>query len=334
MSKGNVYNKFFNQEIYDATLKENKDLLGDFLLELRQRKKSINTIRQYENDIKIIFIYIYKNLENKYILDLNKKDFRRYSLYLTSECGVSSARHNRLMSSVRSMLDFAEGEDEYEYENNVSKKVKGLVKESTREIFFLSNEQVMKLKEELLKREEYQKATLLMLAYDSAARRGELSMVEKYSFYDKSKSNTNKVIGKRRKIFSLIYFSETKKCAELWLKQRGEDNIKSLWVIGKENGKKPATSNSLYHWFIYMRNLLSEIENKTIDFNPHSIRHSCLQNLSDGTHYVCQELGISGGFPVEKLRLLANHDDVSTTSSYLKNTRLDELEEMFNIKII
>lgn len=334
MSQGNVYNKFFDIEIYNKVLKNNKDLLEDFLLELRQRKKSLSTIKQYENDLKIAFIYIYKNLENKYILDLNKRDFRRYSLYLTSECGVSSARHNRLMSSIRSMLDFAENEDEYEYENNVSKKVKGLVKESIREIFFLSNEQIIKLKEELLRRNDYQKATLLMLAYDSAARRGELSMVEKNSFYDESKNNTNKVIGKRRKVFSLIYFSGTKECAKLWLQQRGDDDIKSLWIIQKGNLKKQANSNNLYHWFVYIRNLLSEIEGKDMDFNPHSIRHSCLQNLSDGTHYVCKELGISGGFPVEKLRLLANHDDVSTTSSYLKNTTLDELEEMFNIKII
>jgi integrase len=159
--------------------------------------------------------WIYSNLENKNILILNKKDFRGYSLYLSEKCGVSSARHNRLLCALRSLLTFAENEDEYEYENNVAKKVKGLGNEPVREIFFLTDEQIMKLKNELIQRKEYQKATLLMLAYDSAGRKHELAQCNKLSFLDASKSNTNKVIGKRRKSFCLVYFSGTKECAKL-----------------------------------------------------------------------------------------------------------------------
>jgi len=333
MPKRSVYNNFFDKEIYDKVNKENKDLLDDFLLELKQNKKSENTISQYQHDTKIAFIYIYKRLENRSVLELSKRDFRGYSLYLSEECGVSSARHNRLLSSLRSMLTFAENEDEYEYGNNVAKKVKGLSKEPVRDIFFLTNDQIMKLKDELIKREKYQFATLLALAYDSAGRRNELAQVNKTGFYNESLNNTNKVIGKRRKIFSLVYFRLTKECVKLWLEQRGEDDIESLWILQNGKTKKEADGELLYDWFMYMRDLLEELEGRDFDFNPHSIRHSALQNMSDGTHYICKDLGMETGFPVEKLRLIANHSDITTTQGYLKDTSIDELASMFGIVI-
>lgn len=332
MGKKNVYNNFFDKEIYELTNPENKILLDDYLLELKQQKKSEGTINQYRADIRGALCWVYTHLNNRSLLELNKKDFRMYSLWLTEECKVSSARHNRLFSAIRSLLTFAENEDDYDYDTNISKKVKGLSKENVREIFFLTDEQVMKLKNELIARKEFQKATLIMLAYDSAGRKAELAQVKKESFYDVSKSNTNKVIGKRRKVFSLIYFSGTKECAKLWLEQRGEDSIEEMWVIGSGNNKRPADSGNIYEWFMYMRKLLAEIEGKEFDFGPHSLRHSCLQNLSDGSHYILKELGVSG-FPVEKLKLLANHESISTTQGYLKDTSLDELQKMFNIEL-
>lgn len=333
MTRENVYNNFFDKEIYDKVNPDNKSLLDDYMLELKQNKKSNLTIYQYKNDIRIAFIFIYKKLENRNVLELSKKDFRGYSLYLSEECGVSSARHNRLLSALRSLLTFAENEDEYEYENNVAKKVKGLGSEPVREIFFLTDEQIMKLKNELIKRKDYQKATLLMLAYDSAGRKHELAQCNKFSFLDVSKNNTNKVIGKRRKSFCLVYFSGTKECAKLWLEQRGEDNIDSMWVVGNGENKKSADDDNIYNWFMSMRDLLSEIEGKEMNFNVHSLRHSCLQNLSENSHYVCKELGMTNGFPIEKLKLIANHENIDTTQHYLKDTSVDELAQMFNIKI-
>ena len=332
MTRENIYNKFYDKETYEKVNQGNKDLLVDYLLELRQMKKSQGTIYQYERDIAIAFIYIYKNLGNKSILELNKKDFRNYSLYLQS-LGLSTNRHNRLLCSVRSLLTYVESEDDYDYESNIAKRVHGLPKELSREIFFLTDEQIMKLKNALIEKGEFQKATLLMLCYDSAGRKAEIAQVKKESFYDETKSNTNKVIGKRRKSFNLIYFSGTKECAKLWLEQRGEDDIDSLFIIGSGDKKRPADKENIYDWIESIKDLLTSIEGKETNFNPHSLRHSCLQNLSDGTHYICRELKMEGGFPIEKLKLIANHSDVSTTAGYLKDKSVDELAEMFSIKI-
>ena len=172
-----------------------------------------------------------------------------------SDKGVSNARVNRLMSFVRSMLNFAEDDDDYDYDNNVALKVHGLPKETVREIYFLEDSDIQLLRKELKKRKEYQKMVLLDLMYDSAGRRNEVAQVKKEGLLEKS--NTNVVVGKRGKKFPLIYFSHTKESLKLWLDQRGEDDIESLWVIMKANGeKRPANYDNLYEWTVWMANLL------------------------------------------------------------------------------
>jgi len=333
MSRTNIYNNFFDAESYKKVNPENIELIEDYLLELKQNKKSEGTRSQYRNDLRIALLYIYKCLDNRNILELTKRDFRNYSLYLTGTCGVSSARHNRLLSCLRSFLTYCENDDDLDYDNNVARKVRGLEKEPVREIFFLTDEQILKLRDELIRRGDFQKATLLMLAYDSAGRKAELAGVKKESFYDETKNNTNKVIGKRRKVFNLVYFSGTKECAKLWLEQRGQDDVDGLWVVGNGENRHVADKENIYEWFVSMRDILAEMEGKDMDFNPHSIRHSSLENLNKGTHYICRELGMTGGFPIEKLRLVANHSDISTTANYLKDNSVSEIESMFLIKI-
>jgi len=333
MKKEHVYNNFFDPEIWEKVNNDNKELIEDYLLELKQNKKADGTISQYKGDLKILAMYVYKSLENKSFLEINKREFRNFSLYLTTDCHLSSSRHNRLFSSLRSLLTFAENEDDYEYDINTSKKVKGLGKEPVRDIIFLTDEQIQKLKNELINRKEFQKACILMLAYESAARKGELAGVTKDSFLDDSKNNTNQVVGKRRKRFNLLYFGGTKECAKLWLDQRGEDSVDAMWIVGNGENRHEASPEVIYDWFMYMRKLLSDMEGKEIDLNVHSLRHTSLTNYGNNTHSVLRELGLKEGFPIGKLKLLAHHESVETTQGYLPDTSDSELENMFSIKI-
>lgn len=330
----NIYNTFFSEKIWKKVNQKNKDLLADFCLELKQRQRAESTIRAYSYDIRGFFCYIYRYFDNQFVLDLNKRDIRKYSLFLIETCNLSNARHNRVLSAIRSMLDFAENEDdEYDYNVNVANKVKTLPKEPIKKIIFLSNKEVLSLVEKLIAEKQYQKATLLALSYDSAGRRGELVQVNKHSFFDKNKNNTNVVIGKGNKRFVLLYFSLTKRCADLWLEQRGDDDIDSLWVIGSGKNRRPASSKNLYDFFVYIRKILEKDSGKKIRLTPHSLRHSALQNLSDGSHYICLEKNNGQGYELEKLKLLANHSSIETTSNYLKDRSKEELEAMFKINI-
>ena len=328
MARGTVYNRVYNEEDWKLVSKENKNIMEDFLEEYRQQKKKQSTLDQYRNDIRIVLIYILKELNNKCLLELTKKDFRRFNLWLQDK-GMSSARVNRMMSAVRSMLTFCEDDDDYDYDQNVARKVKGLAKEPVRDIQFLTDEHISLLREELKNRKDYVKMLLLDLAYDSAGRRNELYQVKKEGLLDKN--NTNIVIGKRGKKFPLIYFSRTKESLKLYLDERGEDDIESLWVVGKKE-KREVSYQTLYEWFVYMADLLHELIGEDIPFGPHSLRHSSLENLSNGTHYLLKELGVEK-LELEQLKVYAHHSDISTTSSYLRDNSNDLQESTFRIKI-
>lgn len=328
MARGTVYNRIFNEEDWLQVNQDNKNIMEDFLEEYKQQKKKQSTIDQYKNDIRIVLIYVLKQLKNKCVLELTKKDFRRFNLWL-QEKGMSASRVNRMMSAVRSMLTFCEDDDDYEYDVNVALKVKGLPKEDVREIYFLTDEQVVLIREELRSREEYIKMLLLDLAYDSGGRRNELYQVKKEGLLEKN--NTNIVIGKRGKKFPLLYFSRTKESLKLYLEQRGEDDIESLWVVGKKE-KRMVSYQTIYEWFVYMSEILKELTGEDIPFNAHSLRHSLINNLHDGTHYILTELG-RDKIELNELKLLVNHSNISTTESYLRDNSNDLLESTFGIKI-
>lgn len=126
MPRGTIYNRFYSDDLWNDVNKKNKIILNDFLSEYRQRRKKTSTINAYNNDLRIVLIYILKELNNRCILDLKKKDFRNLSLYFTDNCDMSPARVNRIKSSLNSMLTFCEEDDDYDYEVNYAKKVKGI----------------------------------------------------------------------------------------------------------------------------------------------------------------------------------------------------------------
>lgn len=329
--RGRVYNRIFNPKEWEQVCAYNKNLLDDWLLELKSKKTKESTIKQYKNDTRILFIYILRELRNKPICDLKKKQFRNYSLWLSDELKLSNQRVNRLLSATRSLLEYASNEEDYEgeIEVNYASKVKGLPKETVRQIHFLTDEQVEKIYNYLIEKEQYQKALYLSLSYDSAGRRNEIFQVTKDCFINDNKM-TNMVTGKRGKEFRLLFFSRTKKCADLYLQQRGEDDVKSLWVKKVNGNVIPLSYSTLYTWCVEFADILEELEGEYISFNPHSFRHSCLESLKRGTHYICRELG-KEKFELDELKLLANHSDISTTASYLKDNTEEELLTAFGL---
>lgn len=322
-----MYNKIFDEEKWKQVNQENKTIMEDFLLEYKARKMKESTLKQYKNDCRIILLFVLDNCDNRPLTELRKKDFRNLSLWLSDTLEVSNARTNRLMSCCRSMLTYVEEDDDYDYDNNLAAKVKGLPKEHVRDIVFLDDSVILELVDKLMKKKDYKKATLVALLYDCGSRKNEIAQVEKESFYDESKNLTNKLIGKRGKIYRAVYHSLTKKCVKKYLEERGEDDVKELFIT---EGGFPARAEVLYDWIISLRPIVEEITGKESKITVHTFRHSFIQNLSDGTHYLCREQNL-GKVPLDKIKLLVNHSDISTTDSYRKDTSLEEIGELFGI---
>ncbi|MGL4850916.1 MAG: tyrosine-type recombinase/integrase [Clostridium sp.] len=325
-----MYN-IYTDEIYDRVNEESKELLEDYILEMRSQRRSEKTISQYVFDIKRMYCWLETNAKNKNVLDYKKKIFRRYFLDLM-ENGASGARINRQQSSIRGLLNYAcQNDDDYdEYENNPMQFIKGVPKESVREIIFLTDKEITMLIDELIKRKKYKHAMLVSLAYDSGARKNELAQVDRTSF--EGDNQTNMVIGKRAKKFKLRYFSKSKEIYEKYIREEGVvDGPLFYSKTSSKNEREEIDSGNFYSWIVYCRKVLSEITGEDIKlFNVHSLRHTTAQCLFDGTHYCLEELG-RDKLDLNEIRLLLHHESVETTQGYIKNQD-EELESaLFSI---
>ncbi len=321
--------RLFNERDWENLSDDNKELYDDYTLELQSQGKAKKTIDQYGYDLRAFFCYLVREKNNNYILDLKRREFRNFFLKL-QKSGASAARINRFQSSIRNLLEFACISEDYDYEVNAMQHIRGLQKEPVREIVFLSDQQVNILIDELLKRKHYQKALWVSLAFDSAGRRNELHQINKENFLENNQTNT--VVGKRGKKFKLIYFNRSKIIYKLWMRQRGEDNLDTLWVTGKGDNKRPMTYTTMYGFVNEFREILKTRTGEDIPLNEHSFRHSSLQAYNEGTHHVLVESG-KEGFNIHILQLLAHHSSSSTTEGYLKDQSEEQLAEAFNIQI-
>ena len=274
-------------------------------------------------------IYCLEHLDNKSFLELTRRDFRNFMIHAQDEWHLSAARCNRELSMIHMMLAYCEDDtDEYEdYDRNASEKIKGIPKEKVREIEFLDDADILTLVDRLMEKGDYKKATLVAVFYDTGSRKNEVAQFMKESFLDESKSLTNAVRGKRGKIYRAVYHSLTKKCVKKYLEQRGEDDVPNLFIT---EGGQPASAENLYDWIVSLRPMITEITGKDSNFFPHCFRHSYIQNLSTGEHYLCRE-GNLGKVSLDKIKLLVNHSDLSTTDSYRKDMSLEEIGELFGI---
>ena len=322
-------NNLYSDEVYEKVNKESKELLEDYILELKAKGRSAKTIEQYAFDCRMFMCYVFDNMNNKSLLELKRRDFRNFFLFL-NETGKSSARINRIQSSIRNLLQFAEDDEDYwgDYETNPMRKIKSVEKQPVKDIVFLTDEQVTFLIDYLLEKGKTQKALYVSLSYSSAGRRNEVVQVRKDGFLENGVHKTLAVTGKRGKKFPLMYDDRTKDIAEQWLEERGEDDVDSLWISYYNGQPRPLQYETLYQWAISFRSILEAEYDEEIPLNPHSFRHSSLQNLEDGTSSVLKFLG-KDKLDINTLRILANHSDISTTQGYLKNKDEEILDGLF-----
>lgn len=319
-----VYNRIFTKEKWESVNKFNKNLLDDYMLQIKAEGKSAGSQKQYFNDARIIMIYILEELDNKPMYKLNRKSFRNMVLWMQDN-GLSAARINRMLSTTRNLLNFGLDDDDYSDDFEDCKanpsRIKGMQKEKVREIVFLTDEEVHKIYEYLKSKGRYCEALLCALMYDSAGRRKECYQVKRYDITPDGKFTTNDVIGKRGKKFKLMYHDLTREAYQL-LEENRTDDSDALWITRQG---EPASYETLYAWCISWRKIL----NNEKDFNNHSFRHSALESLSTGEHYVARKLNKK--FSIQELKLLAHHESIDTTDSYLKNKDEEMLLEAFCI---
>jgi len=326
-----VYNHTYTPELWERVCSENKNILDDLIMEYKQRKKAKGTIDGYYQDLSIILIHILQKYDNRSILELNKKDFRNISIWLSDESDLSSSRVNRMKSAMNSMLTFCEDDDGYDYEINYAKKVAGLPKERVKtndDDFFITYEEIMQVRDKLIKMGDLQTAVMWMIGFDSAGRRNEVFQIVKQGLMDGNK--TNIVRGKRGKMFPLVYMNDTKELIGKYLEERAEDNIDSLWISKIGETKKEVEKEALYSRIIKCANILGKIRGEECDIFFHSLRHSRIECLLQGQDPRLKNAdGTNRKYTLEEVQIFAHHSDPATTQGYAKDHTDEQIDNMF-----
>ena len=135
MGRKTVYNNLVSPEIYIQVSEDNKNILNEFIVYLMSTDKSPLTIKAYTGDIKYFLVWNLQKNNNKFFVDLIKRDILKYQNYLLNELKLSSNRIRSLKSAISSMSIFIESmmEDLYPDFKNIINQIPAPVKQNSRE---------------------------------------------------------------------------------------------------------------------------------------------------------------------------------------------------------
>ena len=317
--------RLYTEERWEQVLEVNKRLRQQYLRNCKADKKGARTIGEYGYDLRFFLIWnlLYNN--NMSVLDFKRKHFNEFKYYMAEERGASNARINRLLSAIRTMMGYAEDDDdEYEeYFRNPAARIKGLEKEPVREITFLSQRQIDLLRNYLVEHKMFQHLCLLDILYDTGARVNEVFQVSNVETLDKGYL---KVKCKGGRDEYILLHSHAKESIKLHLETKKEGE--AFWQ--SKHGPAQGTQ-TLRGWVNTMCNILKRLDPSAPHFTPHTFRHSFLENTTNGTHYICKELGRA--LTMEEAQMLAHHKSIDMTKSYLKPKDNELIFGLFGIKI-
>jgi site-specific recombinase XerD len=308
--------------------KDNLNLLSDFLEYLRSVDRSPQTIQAYHNDLMIFFTWNMETNNNKFFIDVNKRDIMHYQSFLMGNHN-SPCRVRRLKASLSSMSEFIENmlDDEYPLFRNIVNKIESPAKEATREKTILSDKQVNYLLSYLCNRKEYLKACVVALAMASGARRAELVQF-KTKFFDDSNIVVNGAMYKTpekirtkgrgvngKQLYKYTFVREFKPYFDLWMKQRKELGIDNeyLFVHKMMNGNdKVVTTRMLNYWAQEFSKILN------VDFYWHSLRHYWVTSLKSKGLPDSVIVALQGWDKISGGAMVAIYNDEDVDESILK----------------
>lgn len=324
MARTTVYNdKLVTEEKWSKVNPKNKDLLAEFLDYCRAADKSPATRYQYEQQLKIFFCYLEERCDNKFFVDLKKRDLIKFSLYLQSELKVSSSRVSTLRSVISSMSAYIEKvlDDEYPNFRNISSVIEISNREPVREKTIMTQEEMQSCLDVLVAQKKYQIACYFALLVSSGMRKSEAIQMKVSFFAEKNKvmkgmfyltpKIRTKGKGEKGKLLNkYIIVKLFQPYLDLWLNERKEKGIQSeyLFVTYKDGDYIPAAVSTVNSW----ANKIGSITN--LDYYNHSSRHFFTTYMKDH------------GFSDSKIQSLVGWASLDMVRRYDDHTSEQELE--------
>ena len=249
--RGTVYNPLVTEELLKQVNPENIQLKKDFLSYLRSIDRAKTTLESYSYDLDYFFCWNLLHNNNKFFVDMNKREFSRFQDFGLNENGWSASRVRRVKSTLSSLSNYIYNicDDIYDTYKPIVRRIESPVNEPVREKTVLSDERVNYLLDTLVEKKKYRVACAVALAVFSGSRKSELTRFKVEYFnggniiFDAMYKTPEKIrtkgrgakIGKQLYKYTLIDF---KKYFDLWMAEREEKGIdcEYLLVTTDENG--------------------------------------------------------------------------------------------------
>lgn len=288
MGRKTVMNDLTTPEEIAAYNSENRQLKEDFLEYLRSTQRSPGTLKGYNSDLDIFFVWNMKYNGDKSFVNLTKRNIVTFQNWLITENKNSPARVRRIKSALSSFSNYIENicDDEYENFRPIIRKIENPVNTAVREKTVLTKEQLDYLLDTLVKQGNEQIACCIALAAFSGRRKSELVRF-KVSYFDESNvylgslyKTPEKIKTKGRGLGKYIYCYTLKHDFQpylnLWLEKRARLGIENeeLFVVKHGNGYTPATDQTVSGWAEQCERILG------VPFYMHSLRHFFTTQLS------------------------------------------------------
>lgn len=288
MGRKTVMNDLTTPEEIAAYNSENRQLKEDFLEYLRSTQRSPGTLKGYNSDLDIFFVWNMKYNGDKSFVNLTKRNIVTFQNWLITENKNSPARVRRIKSALSSFSNYIENicDDEYENFRPIIRKIENPVNTAVREKTVLTREQLDYLLDTLVKQGNEQIACCIALAAFSGRRKSELVRF-KVSYFDESNvylgslyKTPEKIKTKGRGLGKYIYCYTLKHdfqpYLDLWLEKRARLGIENeeLFVVKHGNGYTPATDQTVSGWAEQCERILG------VPFYMHSLRHFFTTQLS------------------------------------------------------
>ena len=287
MARKTKMNSITSPELLAQVNKDNQQLLKDFLEYLHTVQRSETTIRGYENDIQIAWVWCLQNNDNKFFVDWTKRNVLSYQNWLISNNENSPARIRRLKAALSSLSNYIVSvlDDEYPTFKNIISMVESPVNQTVREKTVWEDEELDDLLNQLIDKQDYEKACYLALAMYSGRRKSELCRF-KVSDFDEDKLVCDGALWKSAPIKTkgrgggkyIPCYTLAKKFRPYlnkWMEYRQAHGIDSEWLFpDKKNPEECIKITTINSWV----NTFSRLAGKPAYI--HSLRHYFTTSLA------------------------------------------------------
>lgn len=327
--RSTVYNNITSPEKLSRVNPDNIQLANDFVDYLQSTDRSPRTIHQYKSDLNIFWCWNLEYNQNKFFVDLTKREISKFQNHALNMWHWSSSRIRRVKSVISSLSNFVENmlDDEFVGYRPIVRKLESPPQSPVREKTVFTEDQLQYLLDYLVNHEEYDKACMLSLAMNNGRRKSELprfkasyfsdSNIRFGSLYRSPEKIVTKGRGSHGKLLTVWTLSKPfKPYLELWMNYREKHGITSEWLIPKKVGDSYTDAqlpiSTMDSWASSFSDILG------VPFYWHSLRHYFTTSCS------------KSGLPDDVIRMLVGWESNDMVSVYKDLGDEDMFEQYFD----